>query len=191
MSEKDNSQLENEGNEPTLTDEEIDAILKDDPKDDKGQGDLPDEVKKEIERKNSIIRQLTARVRKAENKPNLDTPPIKKDEKKEVMHDDRIVKTVEKLELAERKREFGYENGLSPAETDHIFKINPNPTKELLEDPFVKGGLQALRAKKRVEDNTPSNSQRSPTFQLPKKADMTPDEKQQHFEQHMKNRLRR
>ena len=62
------------------------------------------------------------------------------------------------LEFLEKKRQFGYENGLSPEETDQIFRLNKNPTKKDLENPFVKGGLDALRAKNRARDNTPSNS---------------------------------
>lgn len=83
-------------------------------------------------------------------------------EKKDVQPD--LTQRLNNLELLEKKRQFGYENGLSPEETDAIFKINPNPSKEDLENPFVKGGIEALRAKKRVAENTPSSSQRSVTF---------------------------
>lgn len=80
---------------------------------------------------------------------------------------DDIRLTVKELQLAETKRQFGYANDLSPEETDAVFKLSPNPTKEVLNDPFVKGGLAALRAKKRVEENTPRSSSRSATFKLP------------------------
>lgn len=180
MSDKDNSQLD--GNEPAITDEELEAILnepepKDTPK------EIPDEVQKQLERKDQIIRQLTARAKKAE----AVKAPITK---KEVVDDD-IKQTVQSLQLAETKRQFGYQNGLSPEETDHIFKINSNPTKEILEDPFVKGGLQAIRAKKRVEDNTPSTTSRSPRFELPKKENMNADDKQKAFEEHMASRFKK
>ena len=68
------------------------------------------------------------------------------------------------LQLAERKRQFGFEHGLSPTETDAIFRINPRPNKNTLEDPFVKGGLEAIRAKNRVENAIPSTSGRTATF---------------------------
>ena len=172
MSEQDNSQLD--GNEPVITDEEIDAILKEDePKKE------TDDVQKQLERKDAIIRQLTARAKKAEAKP--EPRQITKEDK----GNDDIRQTVQSLQLAETKRQFGYQNGLSPEETDHIFKINSNPTKEILDDPFVKGGLQAIRAKRRVEDNTPQTSSRSPRFELPKKEDLTPDDKQKAFEDFM------
>ena len=79
------------------------------------------------------------------NKPKTDVP-------------DDIRKAVEKLSLAESKRQFGYENGLSPEETDAVFGFNPNPTKETLKNPFVEGGLAKLRSQKRVSENTPSSS---------------------------------
>lgn len=171
MSEQDNSQLE--GNEPVITDEEIDNLLNEADEQEK-----PDEVQAQLKRKDEIIRQLTARAKKAEAKePRLIT--------KEDKGNDDIRQTVQSLQLAETKRQFGYQNGLSPEETDHIFKINSNPTKEILEDPFVKGGLQAIRAKRRVEDNTPQTSSRSPKFELPKKEDLTPDDKQKAFEDFM------
>lgn len=177
MSEQDNSQLE--GNEPVITDEEIDNLLKeaDEPT------EIPEEIKKQIEKKDSIIRQLTARAKKAE--AVREPRQFKKEDKT-----DDIRQTVQSLQLAETKRQFGYQNGLSPEETDHIFKINSNPTKEILEDPFVKGGLQAIRAKKRVEDNTPSSSSRSPRFELPKKEDLNADDKQKAFEEFMASKKR-
>lgn len=83
--------------------------------------------------------------------------------KKEEVSPD-LTQRLSNLELLEKKRQFGYEHSLSPDETDAIFKINPNPSKEDLDNPFIKGGLDALRAKKRIADNTPSSSSRSMTF---------------------------
>jgi hypothetical protein len=176
MSEQDNSQLE--GNEPVITDEELEAILNE-----------PEPKEDDSARKDAIIRQLTARAKKAEAlAKNFDN--IKKQEVKPVL-DDNIVKTVQSLELAERKRQFGYENNLSPAETDYLFKINQSPTKDLLEDPFVKGGIDAIRKQKRVEDNTPSSTSRTPRFELPKKDELTSDDKQNAFEDFMSKRLKK
>jgi len=102
---------------------------------------------------------------------------------------DGIKSVVSKLQLAEQKRQFGYENHLSPEEADYIFKVNPKPSKELLEDPFIKGGLEAIRAAKRVADNTPSTSSRSPRFEIPKKDDLTSDDKQKAFEDYLKEKF--
>lgn len=86
---------------------------------------------------------------------------------------------VSQLELAERKRQFGYDNGLSPIETDRVFQINPNPTKETLDDPFVKGGLSAIKAKEKLSQNMPGASTGSPHFAAGKNLDeMKPEEKE-------------
>lgn len=116
------------------------------------------------------------------------TPEPKQDlaEKK----DDDIRQTVKELQLAEKKRQFGYEHGLSPEETDAVFKLSPNPTKSVLEDPFVKGGLASLRAKKRVAENTPSSSSRSASLNIDH-SKSTPDEKQKEFEKFVSKRLQR
>jgi len=94
--------------------------------------------------------------------------------------DDDIRLTVKSLQMAEAKRQFGYEHGLSPEETDAVYKLNPNPTKEILDDSFVKGGLAALRAKKRVAENTPSSTSRSASF---KPAENTQEARQKALEE--------
>jgi len=116
------------------------------------------------------------------------TPAPKQDlvEKK----DDDIRLTVKELQLAEKKRQFGYEHGLSPEEADAVFKLTPNPTKEVLDDPFVKGGLASLRAKKRVAENTPSSSSRSASLDIDH-SKATPDEKQKAFESYVSKKLGR
>lgn len=101
--------------------------------------------------------------------------------------DDELKNTVAGLALAERKRQFGYENGLSPEETDAVFRINPNPTKDTLKDPFVEGGLNHLRAKKRVDSNTPGNSSRVGRPPLIIKPNATPAEKQKAHDEWVKS----
>lgn len=96
-------------------------------------------------------------------------------EKKEPQTD--LAERLNNLELLEKKRQFGYEHGLSPDEADAIFKINPNPSKEDLDNPFIKGGLEALRAKRRVAENTPSSSSRSVTFKGKDVKDVLLDDK--------------
>lgn len=104
------------------------------------------------------------------------------------IEDNDIRLTVKELQLAEKKRQFGYEHGLSPEEADAVFKLSPNPSKEVLEDPFVKGGLAALRAKKRVAENIPSSSTRSASFSINTK-DNSPEAKQKALEEFVKNRF--
>lgn len=96
--------------------------------------------------------------------------------------------TVSQLQLAEQKRQFGYEHGLSPEETDAVYKLNSAPTKETLEDPFVKGGLEAIRAKKRLADNTPGASRATSKFTPDK--DLTPAEKEKAFQEFMQGKKR-
>jgi hypothetical protein len=106
----------------------------------------------------------------------------------EEKHDD-IRSTVAELKLAETKRQFGYENGLSPEETDFVFKINGKPTKEALDDVAIKGALQAIRGQKKVADNTPRAS-RSSGFTLPtKKTPLTADEKQEAFDKAKREKM--
>lgn len=102
-----------------------------------------------------------------------------------------IRKAVESLQLAEKKRQFGYEHGLSPEETDAVFKLSPNPSKDVLEDPFVKGGLSALRAKKRVAENTPTSSSRSASFKIDSSKDKTPEARQKALEEFVSKRFAR
>lgn len=101
--------------------------------------------------------------------------------------------TVAQLQLAEQKRQYGYDNGLSPEETDKVFQLTGNkPNKEVLEDSFVKGGLEALRNKKRLADNTPSASHGSATFAAGKNPEtMTATEKQEEFEKLMAAKARK
>jgi len=127
--------------------------------------------------------QVFARMKKAEDALKLQTKkPL------EEKHDD-IRSTVAELKLAETKRQFGYEHGLSPEETDFVFKINGKPTKEALDDVAIKGALQAIRGQKKVADNTPRAS-RSSGFTLPtKKTPLTADEKQEAFDKAKREKL--
>jgi hypothetical protein len=111
-------------------------------------------------------------------------------EKNKVNQEPEKLKSVEEkisfLELAEKKRQFGYEHGLSPEETDRVFGVNPNPTKETLDDPFIKGGLDSMRAKKKLESNMPGASTTPSRFAANKKLEeMKPEEKQAEFDKFM------
>ena len=98
-------------------------------------------------------------------------------------YDDEVIQSVKKLEVIEAKRQFGYENSLSPEETDFLFKFTGGkPDKTVLENPFVKSGIEGFRASKRVEDNTPSSTSRSPVFQGKEFKDMSDDERKSSFE---------
>lgn len=107
--------------------------------------------------------------------------PVQLPTKKEA--DDEIVKSVKRLEEIENKRQFGFENNLSPEETDFIFKVSQGkPTKEDLENPFIKAGLEGYRSKKRLESNTPSSSSTSKVFRDKQFSEMSKEEQQKAFE---------
>lgn len=95
---------------------------------------------------------------------------------------------VEFLKQSEKKRAFGYEHQLSPEETDKIFQINPNPTADTLKDPFVKAGLEALRRKNRVDDNTPSSSTKSNPVLTKKFKEMNPHERNAQWQKFMQEK---
>lgn len=100
---------------------------------------------------------------------------------------DSVLKDLSELKLAESKRQFGYENGLSPNQTDKVFQLTQNnPTKDILEDDFVKAGLRALEAKKRVESNVPSGNAKTVTIKGKAFSDLSRDEKEKNFGDYMK-----
>lgn len=144
-----------------------------------------EDLKAKLEAEAVARRQLTARAKAAEEKN------AQYEQKKQLKTEDTDIKsTVQSLKLAEDKRQFGYEHNLSPVEVDAIFKVNPNPTKETLEDPFVKGGLSAVRSKGKVENNIPRASRgNSPLASRKKLSEMTPNEKQDAFEKRRDNVL--
>ena len=98
-------------------------------------------------------------------------------------HDDELVRKVDRLSLSEEKRQFGFDHNLSPKETDFVYRYSGGkPTKETLEDPFVKSGLEGFRASQRVESNTPGSNSRAPVFGEKPFKEQTEDERRSNFE---------
>lgn len=96
--------------------------------------------------------------------------------------DPNITKRLDTLEVSEKKREFGFANGLSPAETDHIFRLNPNPTKKFLKEAFVQGGLAELRRRSNLTSNIPNGSAHSVPVKGSKTfSELSKEEKSQNF----------
>lgn len=101
--------------------------------------------------------------------------------------DEEITKDVAALKQAEAKRQFGFEHGLSPQETDHAFRFaNGKPTKETLEDPFFKSGLEGLRTKERLEKNLPGSNSRSSVFKDKSFAESSEEDRKKSFEKRVK-----
>lgn len=126
------------------------------------------------------------------NKRKVEEQPPKEDinklETKAQNPDDELVSRLSNLEMAERKRQFGYEHNLSPAETDRVFQVNNNPSADTLKDPFIKAGLQAIRSQERVDNNTPSSSAKSASLDRRKLSTLSAGDKQAAFEKYMKSK---
>src|SRR5574343_1248511 len=61
--------------------------------------------------------------------------------------DDSLKETVAQLALSEKKRQFGFQNNLAPEEVDFVFQMSGgNPSKETLDNPFVKAGIESYRS---------------------------------------------
>lgn len=119
-------------------------------------------------------------------KKKLSSQPITT--KQEPKIDEELVQDVKVLKEEREKRQFGFEHNLSPQETDYAFKFsNGKPTKEILEDPFFKGGLESLRAKTRLEKNIPGSSSRSSVFTEKPFTELTQEERKKQFESKMKS----
>lgn len=102
--------------------------------------------------------------------------------------DNDLSETVKRLELSERKRTFAAQYGLSVEETDAVFNFSGNnPTKETLENPFIKAGIESLRKQKSVESNIPMGGRSgSPMFGEKPFEQQTEAERKQAFEARMK-----
>lgn len=84
-------------------------------------------------------------------------------------------------EAAEAKRQFGYDNSLSPSEVDIVFRFAKKPTEKTLSDPIVQGALNGYRTSNRARNNIPST--KGPSFGANNKdyKDLKPEEKAAHF----------
>lgn len=89
---------------------------------------------------------------------------------------------IEFLKLAEKKRQVGYKHGLSPEETDRLFRFagNEDPD-EVFKDPFFQAGLKEFRAQKSVEGAIPSSTNHSKKVDGKTFAEMTPEERKKNW----------
>ena len=94
-----------------------------------------------------------------------------------------------RLELLEAKRQFAWENNLSPDETDKVFSLTQNPTKETLKDPFIQAGLEGIRALKRVSEATPSTSGAAKRYSGKSFDELSVDEQTQNYSDHVASLL--
>jgi len=93
-----------------------------------------------------------------------------------------VEQSLKKTALLEAKRTFGYENSLSPAQVDVVFRMTKRPTRKFLETPYVKAALDTIAAQSNVRDNTPSGSGKNFKSQGGKSWEkMDPNERQASF----------
>lgn len=148
MSEQDLEQLDaiNPNDEQDIDDEPVDA------EDIETVKARLAEKEAELERERTTKRQLFARLKKQGGKPHIKNSELPDD----------FVRDISELKLAERKRQFGYKHGLSPEETDKLFRFSggENP-EDTLKDPFFQTALTESRRQKDIEEATPSISGRS------------------------------
>ncbi len=160
-----------------ITDDELETVEVD---------DLKEKLKEATKTNKTLFAQKNHFKQKATKATELanrakETPPVVTPSKKEEP-DDEMKQNVGKLLLSESKRNFGEQNGLSNSETDFIFQATGGkPTKESLNDPFIKNALEGVRSQKKVEDATPGSSNKSFVADGKKWEDMDSKDKKKNF----------
>lgn len=121
-------------------------------------------------------KRLYERTKKAEAdareyKSKLTTP-----EKPKIEED--VISDIRELKQAEKKRQFGYKNNLSPEETDLLFRFSGDKDpSETLKDEDFKDLLEVKRKKNRVADAIPSGSNRTVSVEGKNFKQMTSEER--------------
>ena len=166
-------------------DEELDVETKEESEDTEDLGEEEDEVDEldkpitkrewqewqEQQKKNKFF------AKKRQESKRYQSDPKKSEE------DNPLVSRLSAIEISNAKRDFGYQNKLSPKEVDLVWKFsNGKPTAKTLEDPFVQGGLEKLRTSENLKNNLPSGSGAT-SFEVSGKKweDLTLEEKQKNF----------
>lgn len=158
--------------EAIISDEELelDLNLDDDTED-------VEAIKAELEKTKQFARQALARAKKAEAKTKVEEKP-KPQKTLSKTSDESVLKDIAELKLIEKKRQTGYKLGLSPEETDTLFRFAGNEDAEVaFENPFFKAGLKEFRKEKSVQDAIPSGSNRAKTVSGKTFSEMTEAER--------------
>lgn len=147
-----------------------------------------DELKQRLEKEKKAREKAEKAI--AKNKRKEKKEKSKKVDYKQVDDDsdEDIKEEIQELKLAERKRQFGYRNNLSPEEVDKVFEVSSNPSEETLQDPFVKEGLKGLRREKNKAENTPSSSVKANPLKDPKFEELTQAQKDKKLQEYLKSK---
>jgi hypothetical protein len=179
--------MENEQDQTILEDEIVDepTDIVDEELDQKEVDTLKEDLKAERAKNKTLFAQknhFKQKATKALEVADRAKPVVTETTSKKEEPDDEIKQNVSKLMLSESKRNFGEQHGLSNAETDFIFQATGGkPTKESLNDPFIKSALEGVRSQKKVDDATPGSSNSSFVADGKKWKDMDNNEKQKNF----------
>lgn len=88
------------------------------------------------------------------------------------------------IELANAKRDFGYDYGLSPKQVDFVAKFDPKLSAKTLELPHIKAALESMGNAAKARTNTPRTSGRTFTSKDKPFAKLSEDEKRANFGEH-------
>ena len=178
----DNEQIENLDSQ--IPDEELDLDLEEE------QGEAASEAQEDVEALKQRLADSEAKRKRLFARLKKQAPAEKPKPNSEDVGETGT--RLSKLELLEAKRQFAWENNLSPEETDRIFAITGNkPTKDILKDPFVQSGLEGIRASKRVAEATPSPSGRAKKYEGKSFDELSLDEQKQNYSDHVASLLKR
>lgn len=129
------------------------------------------ELLKGNQNKNNANRRISSK-----GKPAINKAPKTEDRLAE------IEKRQQRADLLERKREFGYNNSLSPKQVDLVFRLSKRPTSKFLKEPYVQAAIKSIGETANVRENTPGGSGRAFKSQGNKSWDKLSDqEKQDNF----------
>lgn len=174
---KNNSEQENE--DDTTEEDEDESEDEDSDADDSDEDDDKPATRAEVKALTKKLDALAVARRKSSEKRPLSGKP--RPDAKENVRLDAIEARQKSLDKIEQKRQFGYQNNLTPDEVDIVYRIVQRPKAATLKDPVIMGALQGYRDSKDAKENTPGG--RGRTFQVGNKdfKDLKPEEKRDNF----------
>lgn len=182
---------EEDEDEEDESDEDGDSEEDEDEDDDSDEDDSDDEAplpktRKELDkliadRIKAATNRRSAKERTSKNRLSEKNRPGSAASRAESERLDRIEARQQKADELESKRQFGYENDLSPDEVDVVYRLSKKPSAKTLRDPIVKGALEGHRQAKALKKNTPRGSSRPIKVGQAASKDQSPSERRSNF----------